>query len=184
MKNKSTSQGKLDYIGELLLNWRIRTVLPQIQGRLLDVGCGTNKLVKTYGNGIGIDVHQFGGADLILSDTSKTPFSDNEFNTITIIATLNHVPNRKEMLKEMNRILKDNGRLIITMITPFISKLWHKIRASRDRDQLERGIQQGEVYGLTRKEVKKLLEETNFKIIYEKTFMLGLNRLTIVNKAS
>ncbi|MFH1447742.1 MAG: hypothetical protein ABIG39_02670, partial [Candidatus Micrarchaeota archaeon] len=71
--------GKLDLLGEFLYNWRIKVVLPHIEGRLMDLGCGTNKLVKIYGNGVGIDVYQFGGADLILEDTSKTPFADESF---------------------------------------------------------------------------------------------------------
>ena len=40
---------------------RLRAVLPCIQGRLLDVGAGTNSLVRIYGgHGMGVDVHDFG----------------------------------------------------------------------------------------------------------------------------
>ena len=37
------------------LNARIRAVLPRVRGRLLDIGCGTNELVRRYGNGVGVD---------------------------------------------------------------------------------------------------------------------------------
>lgn len=172
----------LDPVGEKLLNWRIKVILPLVKGRLLDLGCGTNKLVEKYGNGVGVDVHQFGGADLILKDTSRTPFDDKEFDTITIIATLNHIPNREEVLREMHRVLTNDGQLIITMIQPFISRIWHCLRSPWDRDQRERGMKEGEVYGLTPKEIKELLNKTGFKIVMEKKFMFGFNRLSLAKK--
>src|ERR1700690_2694335 len=103
-------EAHLDSLGEVLYNWRIRTVFPYIKGYLLDLGCGTNELVRKYGNGTGIDVFQFGGADLIVPDTSKTPFADKTFDTVTVLAALNHIPNRDQVLVEMKRILRDDGR--------------------------------------------------------------------------
>ncbi|MDY6934529.1 MAG: methyltransferase domain-containing protein [Spirochaetota bacterium] len=174
--------GKLDLLGEFLLNWRIKVVLPYIHGRLMDIGCGTNKLVKQYGNGIGVDVYQFGGADLILKDTSKIPYDNESFDTITIIASLNHIPNREEVLKEIHRILKRDGRLIITMISPRISKFWHLIRSPWDKDQKERGMNEGEVYGMTKKNIINLIEQCGFIIKKELRFMLFINRLTLAGK--
>lgn len=56
-----------DKLGKFLMEWRIRTVIPHIKGRLLDIGCGTNQLVKTYkGEGVGVDVYQWGYVDLIV----------------------------------------------------------------------------------------------------------------------
>ena len=43
---------KNDFIGDLLLDWRIRAVYPYINGKLLDLGCGLNYLIiitKKYG---------------------------------------------------------------------------------------------------------------------------------------
>ena len=45
-----------DALGEVLAKRRVRAVLPHIRGRLLDVGCGFNRLVRNYENGIGVDV--------------------------------------------------------------------------------------------------------------------------------
>jgi hypothetical protein len=59
-----------DTLGSYLLNWRIKAVLPHIHGRLLDIGCGTNDLVKSYkGEGVGIDVYQWGDVDLVVDDS-------------------------------------------------------------------------------------------------------------------
>ena len=40
---------------------RIRVVSGQLKGRLLDIGCGTNRLVQMYrdkgGDGVGVDIY-------------------------------------------------------------------------------------------------------------------------------
>lgn len=168
-----------DLVGKRLLNRRINVVLPLISGRLLDIGCGYNLLVRKYGNGIGVDVFDWGDVDLVVEDTSKLPFDDAEFDTITIIAALNHIPNREEVLKECNRLLRPGGKLIITMLTPRISRLWHKLRKKWDEDQRLRGMKENEVYGFTRAEMKRLLTDAGFEIVKIKGFMLCLNSLYI-----
>ena len=173
---------QLDLIGNILYQKRIQNILPLIKGKLLGVGCGTNELVKKYGNGIGIDVFQFGGADLIVADSSKTPFINNEFDTVTFIASLNQIPNRLEVLKEMRRLLKKDGMLIITMISPGISRAWHYLRKPWDKDQIIRGMKKGEVYGLSTKQVGILLKQAGFKVNKINRFMLGLNKIYIANK--
>ncbi len=172
-----------DKLGKFLMEWRIRIVIPHIKGRLLDIGCGTNQLVKTYkGEGVGVDVYQWGCVDLIVEDSADLPVNDKEFDTVSIIASLNHIPNRQEVLREANRILKDDGIIVITMITPLISEIWHRLREPWDVDQRERGMKEGEVFGLQVKEVTTLLEEAGFKIIYRERFMFSVNMVTVARK--
>ena len=174
-----------DMIGRILLDKRIKIVLPHIEGYLLDIGCGTNELVRSYaGKGIGVDVYQWGSVDVIVENTAKLPFDDKSFDTITIIAALNHIPNRVEVLIEAKRVLIDSGKMIITMIPPKISRVWHRVRKPWDVDQSERGMKEGEVYGMTEDELRKLLSETGFEIKFTKKFMLGINNLTITKKKS
>src|SRR5262245_45100549 len=70
---------------------RLEAVFPYVRGRLLDIGAGANTLVKRYGNGVGVDVHDWGGGALVVQDSSKLAFSDGEFDTVTLIACLNHI---------------------------------------------------------------------------------------------
>jgi SAM-dependent methyltransferase len=173
-----------DVIGKYLLHWRIQKVLPHVNGKLLDIGCGTNELVKAYsGRGIGVDVYGWDGVDLVVEDTAKLPYKVQEFDSVTIIAALNHIPNREEVLKEAHRVLNKSGKIIITMISPFISTIWHKIREPWDVDQNERGMKKGEVYGLTRREVNALLKNAGFNVAYESRFMMGFNMLTVAVKS-
>ena len=71
------------------------------------------------------------------------------FDTVTIIAALNHIPNRAAVINECRRVLRPGGRVVITMLTPRTSRVWHWLRAPWDADQRERGMQPGEVFGFT-----------------------------------
>jgi ubiquinone/menaquinone biosynthesis C-methylase UbiE len=166
------------------MNWRIKAVLPYIRGSLLDIGCGTNKLVKKHGEGIGVDIYQWGEVDLVVENTAKLPFKDSSFDTITIIAALNHIPNRDDVLKEANRLLEKDGIIIITMIPPRISRIWHFLRKPWDADQKERGMAQGEVYGFEQEQIRELLRNAGFDIIIEKHFMLQVNEITVAKRSS
>lgn len=171
-----------DALGRWLEEWRIRTVFPHVRGRLLDVGCGMNQLVRRYRNGIGVDVHQWGDVDIVVNDSSRLPFGNAEFDTVTILAALNHIPNRESALLEAFRVLRPGGTLVVTMIPPALSRAWHALRRPWDVDQTERGMKPGEVYGLARVEVRRLIEVAGFRIERASGFMLGINTLTVASR--
>src|SRR5919109_4397828 len=112
---------------DALEGWRIGRVLPLVRGRLLDVGCGFNNLVRAYGRGVGVDVHPWLGVDVLLDDAARLPFPAATFDTVTILAALNHIPNRAAALREIRRVLRPSGRLIVTMIGPRTGVLAHML---------------------------------------------------------
>lgn len=163
---------------------RIRYALPFIKGELLDIGCGENLLVRIHGRGVGVDVYPWPGVDYVAEDCSQLPFASDSYDTVTMIASLNHIPNRRQVLLEVRRLLRADGRLVVTMITPHISWLSHKIRYKYDPDQHERGMLEGEVYGFTRRQVIALMLDCGFILDRELTFLFGLNRVYAFRKAS
>lgn len=171
-----------DFLGKKLEGVRIKKALPHIKGKLLDIGCGMNQLKKAYGSGIGVDVYNWGDVDLVVEDTSKLPYVNNSFDTICIIAALNHIPNRAEVLKECYRLLNNDGVMVITMIPPIISQVWHFLRKPWDVDQSERGMKEGEVFGLTKKTILNLFKNAGFQLQTNKRFMLLVNRLYVFKK--
>lgn len=172
-----------DALGEALAIRRVKAVLPYIRGRLLDVGCGSNRLVRYYANGVGIDVHPWPGADLVVADTAALQWEPASFDTVTIIAALNHIPNRSAVLDECRRVLRPGGRVVITMLTPRTSRIWHWLRAPWDADQRERGMKPGEVYGFTSAQLVDLFARAGFILLSERRFMLGLNRVYVFGLA-
>ncbi len=163
---------------------RYAVIKKHVKGRLIDIGCGNNGLVKEYGNNsVGVDVYDFGGDALIVEDTSKLPFENKAFNTASFVACLNHIINREEVIAEVNRILSDDGRVCLTMLTPKIGTLRHKL-AWWDPDQNDRGIKEGEELGLSHEYIINLFENAGFRLVIQDSFVLGLNNIYVFQKQS
>ncbi len=93
--------------------------------RVLDVGCGrgelTSKLGKYCKEIIGIDssikkLKQAKKSKKVKYKKAlaeKLPFKDKSFDCIIIIVTLHHMKNKNKILREIKRVLKDKGKLII-----------------------------------------------------------------------
>jgi SAM-dependent methyltransferase len=166
---------------DLLESWRHRKVLPHVRGRLLDVGCGFNNLVRAYDGGVGVDVYHWPGVDVLVGDAARLPFTDDAFDTVTILAALNHIPNREAALREVGRVLRQDGRLIVTMIGPLTGHVAHTF-FKRDEDT-RGGMRPGEKDGLTHEEMRALLTRSGFALERVVRFQLGLNRVYIARQS-
>lgn len=100
----------------------------------LDIGCGTGKnleFLSSLGQASGIDsseealkfCRKRGFKNLKLGSSNKTGFSSASFDLVTLLDVLEHVE-EKPTIREISRILKKNGFLIITV--PAYSWLWSK----------------------------------------------------------
>lgn len=163
---------------------RVLACLQRAQGRLLDIGCGPNELVRRYGNGVGVDVYPWPGID-VLCDTTRLPFRDAAFDTVALVASLNHIPRERRalVLAEAHRVLRPDGQLLVTMIDPVVGKITHWLRRGVDPDQRQRGIHRDENLGLWSSEVRRLLEMAGFALDWRRRFVLGLNNLYRAEKA-
>jgi SAM-dependent methyltransferase len=165
---------------DMLEAWRINAVLPHIKGRLLDIGCGFNNLVRAYRRGVGVDVFPWKGIDILVGPSDKLPFAAESFDTVTIVAALNHIPNRADVLLEIQRVLQPKGFLIITMIGPLVGILAHVI--FRRDENTRGGMHKNEKLGMTRREVLKLLTNCSFTVIKQVPFQFGLNHVFVAIK--
>lgn len=167
---------------------RFNICLEKAKGRMLDIGCSNNDFIREYRKknkqkSIGVDAFKWEGADIVC-DTTKLPFKDKSFDTVTIIASLNHIPKREKVLKEALRVLKPGGQILVTMINPIVSRISHTIVRKRfDQDQNERGgMAKGEVFGFWPSEMEGLLKGAGFRRVEKIAFIYGLNNLYIGKK--
>jgi SAM-dependent methyltransferase len=117
-----------------LIDVLLKRVAPQARGRLLDVGCGDKPyehifrpFVNEY---IGIEHEatflktaassKAGKPDMVY-DGKRLPFPDRSFDTVLNVQVLEHTPHPGALVHEMARVLKDDGRLILS--APFQFRL-------------------------------------------------------------
>ena len=163
---------------------RFDYVAQEVRGCCLDVGCGKyNRFITKYlkGNGNGLDVFHAPGLseENILKNETHFPFPDSIFESVTFIASINHVQSSKRdaELSEAFRCLKPGGNVIVTMGHPVAEYLVHKVLRIYDRYlatcydyDSERGMHSEEAYYLKDLEIINRLELAGFKNISKKYF--------------
>lgn len=147
---------------------RMIHVRRHVRGRVLDVGCGPDDVFVSHyhRDGIGVDVYRYPGLreDQIV-DPLRLPFPADSFDTVTLIANVNHIPASKiaAEFQELGRVLRPDGRLVITRIGPVTSFLTHNVvrlqsrLSSRyyDMDH-ERGVEEDERLSVPVGEIDRL----------------------------
>ena len=142
--------------------------------KILDVGCGTgdsliylynkNQKLKLFGidiskNMLKIARKKLGNkAILKFSDVEKIQFENNFFDYVINTEAFHHFPNPNKAIKEMSRVLKKKGKLIITDIN-FYSNFIH---------WLFKKIEPGHVKIYNEKEFQKAFEKNKLKVIKQK----------------
>jgi SAM-dependent methyltransferase len=111
---------------------RRRIVLDQIERlyagrrdlRILDVGCGTGRLLRElgrFGSAQGIDVsdealrfcRQAGLEGVVKASLEQLPFPDGEFDLVTALDVIEHIDDHVAALRECRRVLRPDGRIVI-----------------------------------------------------------------------
>lgn len=128
-----------------------------INGNLVDVGCGTKPYrtffrVEAYrGLDLESSVTKAAGIADDLYDGTNFPYADHCFDSALCNQVLEHVFNPNEFLSEINRVLRPGGKLLLTV--PFV---WDEHEQPYDYARYSS-------FGL-----KALLEKNGFKIIRHK----------------
>jgi ubiquinone/menaquinone biosynthesis C-methylase UbiE len=96
----------------------------ELQGRVLDVGCGEGLMAgicKERGcSYVGIDIlleqlHRTDGAHYARGEGTRLPFADGVFDVATCIDSFEHFPSQAEACRELLRVLRPGGRLFLSV---------------------------------------------------------------------
>jgi 2-polyprenyl-3-methyl-5-hydroxy-6-metoxy-1,4-benzoquinol methylase len=97
--------------------------LATLPARILDVGCGTgwsSRLLARHGfDVVGTDLNcaAFGGAEercsFVTSSVLELPFPDASFDVVAAYQTLEHVPDPRQALREMLRVVRRGGFVVV-----------------------------------------------------------------------
>ncbi len=146
----------------------------ELSGNLLDFGCGAKPYKSLFTNATtytGVDFENVGHPHLneqidVFYDGKKLPFENGKFDAVFASEVFEHIFNLEEMLPELNRVLKPNGKILITC--PFV---WNEHEVPHDYARY------------TQFALKHLLENNGFEIItIDKSgdFYMTLHQLKMV----
>lgn len=103
----------------------VQRYAPRLSGALLDVGCGDKPYEKLFTGAsryVGLEIDSphnrlVKTADAFY-DGKHFPFAEGEFDSVFASQVLEHVFNPEEWLREVGRVLKPGGSLLLTV--PFV----------------------------------------------------------------
>ena len=111
---------------------RHRIILGFVDTRdgILDIGCGSSRIILDLPEAVGLDILQnklrwlrFRHRRLVRASCDRLPFGDGSFATVINSEVIEHVPDAPEVWSEMWRVLRPGGTLILG--TPdYDRRLW------------------------------------------------------------
>lgn len=146
------------------------------EAKLLDVGCGTGRhlleLSRFPGTFIGLDLARedlrktqymfqltarqrpiVADVDLMQGDGEQLPFDDGLFDYVLCTETLEHVPDDRAVLRELVRVLRPGGVLVISVPDEYSERLLWRLSPRYSNTP------GGHVRIYRRKEISRLLQE-------------------------
>jgi len=154
--------------------------------KVLDIGCSsailTNEISKTLKKSqvTGLDSYkaaiQFARSKyphiaFVAADAHKLPFKDKRFDLVICTETLEHVIDPKKALEEMVRVLKKDGRGIISMDSgsPLFRLIWHVWTKTKGRVW-----QNAHIHEFNTRLLEQLIRDSGFKIKKKVKSHLGM----------
>jgi len=128
---------------------------------LLDIACGTGEILRYAQNeginpiGIDIDVGALNRANersnvaLVDLETGVLPFADDSFDGIIAKDILEHLDSPSEIVREISRVLRPDGRLLISVPMAKPRVVWNDYTHVR---------------GFTRRAIRLMLEDNGFEV--------------------
>jgi SAM-dependent methyltransferase len=106
------------YLNALMIEASLMRCRELVRGKLLDVGCGMKPYEKTWFAGaetyVGLDYLSERSRPDVVGSALELPFPNETYDTVVCTEVLEHVPDPLQALKEMRRVLKREGTLILT----------------------------------------------------------------------
>jgi len=181
----------MQFIDRFLQGWRCRKAAAWVPAgaRVLDIGCHHGEFFEMLGDRIGPSVGLDPNAPeratsryelRRLAFRDKLPFPDASFDVVSMLALIEHVPNRPELIRECRRVVADGGRVIVTVPRPAVDG----IVLALVRLRLAHGMSIEEHTGFDPEQLPVEFEEAGFRLVCRRRFQLGLNNVMVFAPAA
>ena len=103
---------------------RIKFIVANSEGLILDVGCDSGYILDLCGGGVGVDLSHlrikaarrwYPGLYLVQGLAEYLPFREDVFDTTILAEILEHVQTPEEVLEETHRVSRDGGGVVVTV---------------------------------------------------------------------
>lgn len=184
-------------LDNIIAKLRLKKVVSYVDNgdRVLDFGCGhqayfLRHIKNIVSSGIGIDydaenIKIGGNVKLVkLRFIDKLPLADNYFDKVFLLAVVEHIPLMSEfpLLRELRRILKKGGKIILTTPTPFGKKVLEFLAFKLKIISAKEIRDHKKYYNYS--DLREIASKLNFKIVKYKTFQFGINSICVMEKNS
>jgi SAM-dependent methyltransferase len=106
------------YLHTLMLETALKRCGAYVKGVTLDVGCGRKPYEKTFFAGaekyVGLDYLTDRSTPDVVGSATDIPLGDAGFDTVVCTEVLEHVPDPLKAMREMYRVLKPGGYLVLS----------------------------------------------------------------------
>ena len=178
--NEFWNKYKNQHLGDFSFKWPVlkKNIYFKGRERILDFGCGTGRIMQKMrkmfpkNRFMGVDVSETAikiakkkhpWADFYsVQDGEKLPFKKNNFDFILAADVIEHVYNTKDTLLELNRVLKNGGKIFIT--TPYYGFIKNLLIITLDFDNIFDPAGP-HIRFFSKKSLFSLLKSAGFKII-------------------
>jgi SAM-dependent methyltransferase len=159
---------------------RLRTLnsLSVNKDRLLDIGCAEGLFPEVAGKDgwdvTGTEISHFAaqygkeklGLNIIQGELIDMKFPDNTFDAITMWHVLEHTRNPIAVLREIRRIIKDNGIFILAIpnLNNFLFQLAYRLIRGRRMHLFDPDDRELHLYHFTPETIRMTLEKTGFSV--------------------
>jgi len=187
VRSVSHGQNKESFLEKILWFWRLKKISKHLPTNpiIADLGCGFNclalqKLTPKIHTGVGVDLKvasfKNGKIQSVEANLNKNlPLKNNFFDVVITLAVIEHLNNPLNFCREIYRILKPGGCVILTTPTPrakpILEFLAFKLKIISARE-----IADHKNY-FSPKDIIQLFQKVGFtkKNMRVKTFQLGCN---------
>jgi ubiquinone/menaquinone biosynthesis C-methylase UbiE len=177
-------------VDRLLQTWRIRIASKMIYrgDKVLDIGCYQGEFLNYVEERISLGI----GYDPLADETIKSdkikifpvsfkeplPFPSQFFDSIVMLAVIEHISDRESIARECYRLLKPGGRIVITVPQPTVDDLL-KILV---RFHLADGMSLEQHTGLVLTTLLYIFTKQGFRLKARRKFQMGFNNLIIFER--
>ena len=178
IKNNANTFGYTDYRDDEPQRIRqFESIMKRIKnyvkkGKVLDVGCAFGYFLKAAEKegfeAAGVEISKYAvsrakqnNLNVINSKLKDANFKSSSFDVVTIFDVIEHVASPSDEFREINRVLKKSGLLVLEtpdegsfLVRHILKDKWEEYRRAREH-----------IYFFSKKTIRKLAEQNGFKVL-------------------